>query len=329
MPKARLDALHTLLAGLVARPEPGTLVIACADTEVFYLVHALAHLDEHSPADRFFTVAAPFTDLPTYLALLTAASAETPPPDGPVHTSRPDLAAHQFEPLFTRLLADLPPGDHRLVCALIPPEIADANAFAALIQALLAAPLDPRLRLVIRDSTLAPRSFELASTCPSEQVLAYRFALPPELFVRDLHSTANDPQRAPDPRAQALLQLAGHDLAHRRHADALTRCELAANLATSPALRAMALALKADALRHSGDVEAALILGAKVLRLAAAAELRPVAVHAALALADLTRELGHREQALACFHIAERAAHDPRIAAHARDARIALEGSPC
>lgn len=239
MPRARLAALHTLLAGLVARPAPGALVVACADFEVFYLLHTLELLDRDSPADRFFTVAAPFTDLPTFLAQL--------PPDD---NTPPDPTA-RLSALCTRLVATLPPGDHRLVCALIPAEIADPTSFAALTRALLTTPQDPRLRLIVRDDTRAPHSFTFASACPSEHVLAYRFSLPPELFIRELHITANDPQRPPDQRAQALLQLAGHDLAHRRHADALTRCDLAAGIAATPTLRTLALAFKADALRNT------------------------------------------------------------------------------
>ena len=164
-------------------------------------------------------------------------------------SSAPSTA--RFSALCARLLADLPPGDHRLVCALIPAEIADPTSFTTLVRALLATPQDPRLRLIVRDDARAPHSFTFAATCPSEHVLAYRFSLPPALFIRELHTIADDPQHVPDQRAQALLQLAGQDLAHRRHADALTRCDLAARVATTPTLRTLALAFKADALRNT------------------------------------------------------------------------------
>ena len=249
MPKARLAALHTLLAGLIARPEPGALVIACVDFEVFYLLHTLATLDRDSPADRFFTVAADFTDLTTYIPQIYASIPIEPVTD----IADSAGAASHLTALFTRLLADLPPGDHHLAVALIPPEIADPAGFAALTRALLATPQDPRLRLIVRDDPRAPHSFDFAATCPSDQVFAYRFSLPPELFVRELHAIVNDPQRPPDERALAHLQLAGQDLGHHRHADALTRCDLAANLATTDTLRTTALAFKADTLRRHSD----------------------------------------------------------------------------
>ena len=332
MPRARLDALHTLLAGFVARPEPGVLVIACADCEVLYLLHTLATLDRDSPADRFHTVAAAFTDLPTYLTNISESlPAHLSPANlAPATVITPQLAARHLTALWTKLLADLPAGDHRLVCALTPVEIADPTTFAALTTALLTTPHDPRLRLLLRDDALKPHTFDAAATCPSEQVLAYRFSLPPARFIADLHATASDSQRPPDQHAQALLQLAGHDLHHRRHADAIARCDLAATLAVTPTLQSLALALKADALRHSGDFEAALTLGRVALQRAAAVDAFPVVVHAALALGDLTRSLGHRREAIACFHAAERAAaHNHRIADHARAARVALEEPSC
>lgn len=249
MPQARLAALHTLLAGLIARPEPGALVVACVDFEVFYLLHTLATLDCDSPADRFLTVAADYTDLPTYIAHIYASIPGEPAPD----IADPAHAASHLHGLFTRLLADLPPGDHHLAIALIPPQIADPTGFAALTHPLLATPHDPRLRLIIRDDPRAPHSFDFAATCPSEHVFAYRFSLPPELFVRELHATVDDPRRPPDERALAHLQLAGQDLGHQRTADALTRCDLAASLATTNTLRTTALAFKADTLRRHGD----------------------------------------------------------------------------
>ena len=39
MPAARLRLLEQLLDGFITRPEPGALVVACSDLEVFYLVH--------------------------------------------------------------------------------------------------------------------------------------------------------------------------------------------------------------------------------------------------------------------------------------------------
>lgn len=319
MPQARLDALHTLLAGLVARPEPGTLVVACADTEVFYLVHALTRIDEHSPADRLLI----HTDnaRSDYLATIFHA-AERPSPERP---SDPAIALHA---LCTDLLADLPPGDHHLVVALLPTEIHDRPGFNALAERLLQLPLDRRLRLIVRDDREHPHHLELAAASPDPRHLAHVFALPHEQLLDAVRRTAHDPRARPDDRAQALLQLACQDLGHGRHADALARCDAAHAVTTTPTLQLLALAFKADMLRHSGDVPAALTLATATLHRAVALQLHPIVLHLALALGDLTGALGRHADAAACFELAEKAAsQNPAVQARARALRAELP--PC
>lgn len=75
--------------------------------------------------------------------------------------------------------------------------MAKTTSFTTLIRALLTTPQDPRLRLIVRDDARAPHSFTFAATCPSEHVLAYRFSLPPALFIRELHTIADDPSTSP------------------------------------------------------------------------------------------------------------------------------------
>lgn len=321
MPRARLAALHTLLAGLVARPEPGILVLACADTEVFYPVQALTHIDEDSPADRFLIHTADLTTVPDYITDLHHA-AGLPAPD----RATPD-PSHHLDALITTLLADLPPGDHHLVLALLPTTIHDPRGLASLAAHLLAHPQDPRLRLIVRDDRDHPHHLHLAAASPSAQHLAHVFSLPPELLLDTVRNLAHDPQARPDDRAQALLQLACQDLGHRRHADALARCDAVRALPTSEALQLLALAFKADVLRHSGDPQAALTLAAATLHRAVALQLHPVVLHLALALAELTRELGRLADARASLELAEQAAHlNPAMQARIRALRAEL---PC
>lgn len=320
MPRARLAALHTLLAGLVARPEPGILVLACADTEVFYPVQALTQLDEASPADRFLLHTADLTTVPDYIITLHHA-AGLPAPDNPTNPT-----AH-LDALITALLADLPPGDHHLVLALLPTTIHDLRGLASLVAHLLAHPLDPRLRLIVRDDRDHPQHLHLAAASPSAQHLAHVFSLPPELLLDAVRSLAHDPRARPDDRAQALLQLACQDLGHRRHADALARCDAVRALATSEPLQLLARAFKADVLRHSGDPQAALALATATLHRAVALQLHPIVLHLALALAGLTRELGRPADARACLELAEKAAHhNPAVQARVRALRAEL---PC
>lgn len=328
MPQARLRALAQILRTLVEHPEPRALVLACSAEDTFYVVHLLAQLDEESPADRFCVLADPFESTEDYMGILEMVvrdAIDLPAPS----TTDPDPASRLLT-LLDHLLADLPPGDHRLVVALLPAAVRDPPGFSAFIEALLAAPLDPRLRLVLRDDPADPRHFHTAAQSSSEQLFAYSFSLPPELLLADLAAATHDHARPPDERAMALIQLACQDLGHGRVADALARCAAVSRLPAGGALQALAIAIQADALRRRGDDDAALSSGVAALHLAVGADALPVVQHAALALGELTRELGRLTEAAACFELAERAAClNPEVSAHARALRSALAEPPC
>lgn len=320
MPKARIRALEQVLRAVVERPEPGALVIACTDPEVLYLAWLLGQLDEESPADRFCVFAEPFTTAERYLDRLetTVRAAVTLP----ITAADPTI---RLQTLLHHLLADLPPGDHRLIVALIPPKIDHPDRFATLINSLLTAAIDPRLRLIVRDDRTAPRAFTTAARSTSDGIYAYCFALPPELHVAAITAVTHDHTRPSDERAAALLQLASLDLGHGRHAHALARCRAIARLTASPPLKTFALALEADVLRHRGDHDAAIAVGLLALQGAIDSDNPPIVQHAALALGELTRDLGRTAEAAACFEIAERAAvFNPEVRTRARDLRDAL-----
>ena len=327
MPQARLHALQRLLAGFIADPVPGVLVVACTDLEVFYLTHTLDALDQESPADRYWIVADPFTGPRAYVDILEASVLAELGPAFQTNPADPPLA--RFEQLLAQLLATLPAGDHHLVCALVPAQIDDAEGFAGFTAALLHPPADPRLRIVLRDDHRDPHPFETAAASPSEQVVAYHFSLPPELVLASTAAAAGDPRLPPAARAQAILQLASRDIGHGDLRSALARCDAVAALPVPPELQAFALALRADALRHGGDTEAALAAGSAALQAAVAAGARPVVHHAAMALGDLTEALGARKDALACFTLAERATPmNPALQDRARARLDALRELP-
>jgi hypothetical protein len=326
MPTARLKLLDQLLDGFVTNPEPGALVVACSDLEVLYLVHVLTQVDERSCADRFWIVADPFTGPRAYVDALAATLGHQPEP-----SQTPELRLHA---LIDLLLDSLPPGDHRLVCALTPAQIDDPEGFALLARTLLRPLADPRLRVILRDDLRKePRptgAFELAAASPCAQILAYTFSLPHQLVVADVQAAADDPARPPRERAPALLQIASRELGHGRLTEALARCETVAHMPVDPALQALALALKADILRQSNDLEAAITASSAALEHAVAAGALPVVVHAAMALGDLSEALGHPTDATTCFSLAERAAaFNPHLQARARARIDALKEHPC
>lgn len=328
MPQERLRALHRIFQTFVEHPDPRAIVVACSDHEVFYLVHTLAQLDEHSPTHRFCVLADPFSTTEDYIDLLETVARnaiDTPLPPSP------DPTPHQRAQVFLdHLLADLPPGDHHLIVALVPTEIHDPPAFTALAEALLAAPIDRRLRLVLRDDRNAPRHLHTAAQSSSESIVAYTFSLPPELLLADVTSAAHDRRAPPDERAQALITLACLDFGHGRLEDALARCAAVSRLPATPALQAFALAIQSDVLRRAGDLDAALAVGLSALELAVESNAYPVVQHAAFALGDLTGSLGHTAEAAALFDLAHRAAPlNPEVSARARALRDQMEGFSC
>src|SRR5262245_11512584 len=135
--QSRLRELQDLLKALVERPRPGSLVIGCTEFEIVYLVYVLEQLDAQSPADRFFVVPDPFTTVHAYIVTLEARVQETIYSDSSdtslraveITPRRDDRvcpsASSRLRALLDRLLADLPPGDHRLVFALVPARIDD------------------------------------------------------------------------------------------------------------------------------------------------------------------------------------------------------------
>lgn len=324
--QTRIHELHELFDIFLARPSPSALVVGCTDHEVLHLAHVLDQLDTESPADRFFNYIEPFTTprdyVHTMLAEISAQIERTiPASDDPTHDLRVTLG---------QLLEDLPAGDHRLVFALIPAAIADPAEFAALIKPLLIDSPPAGLRFILRDTIDAPHLLLSAEAAPSDQHLAYRFHLPPALVLDDLHRTACDPRRPPEERAQALVQLAIHDLGHGHHTAVIAACDMASQLAPSSGTCAFALALRADALRAAGQLRSALASAGEALAQAVACRALPIVHHAAMSLGELSAELGNIKDAIRCFTIAEHAApHSEEVRAIARARRLALSDPSC
>jgi hypothetical protein len=323
--QSRINELHDNFDAFLARPSPGALIVGCTDHEVLHLAHVLGQLDTESPADQFFIAVEPFTTpreyVDTVIVQISAALQRTIPSSAdPVHDLRNTLHI---------LLTDLPAGDHRLVFALIPAIIDDPSGFTAIIEPLLSDPA-AALRIIIRDTIDAPNLLLSAEASPSDQHLAYRFRLPPDLVLDDLHHAACDPARTPEERAQALVQLAVQELGHGRHTAVIAACDMVLQLAPSPETSAFALALRADAMRAVGRLHHALASACTALAQAVACQAAPIVHHAAMTLGELSAELGNIEDAVRCFTIAEHAApHSEEARATACAHRLALTDSSC
>lgn len=318
--QAVLTELESLLAGLVERDLPGVLVNACSDVETLYVAQVLARLDERSESDLFltFTDAAATTGalvdaLADNLALQQANLAEQLGPCAAL-PELPALArdsaatpATRFRALVDHVVALLPPGDHRLVVALLPSRL-PADFGVELAEPLLRTSQHPRVRLVLRDDRARPAHFTSAMTCPDEHVLAYSLALAPEDAVAATAAAARDPERPAATRIQALLELAWLDLGHGRLADAEQKFSGCAELharAGSPALAALARAGLADVQRARGDLVRARRTYEIALLEAAATPAFPVTLQIVVALADTCLALAQPIEAEGYYQLAD------------------------
>jgi hypothetical protein len=321
----RIRELHKILATFLEHGEPGVLVIRCTDDEILYIVHVLEQLDAESLADRVLIAPDPFEDPASYpgtvFARITAEFGEATsiPPDHPPT----DLSA-----ILVDLLQRLPAGDHRQLCALVPARVVDVMAFAALFEPLLIGPFPAPLRLVVREDPRHPLSAEHSS---SSQVFVYKFSLPESLVVESIAASALDPSRTPDERAQAILQLAVREIGFGHHERAIVGCDAAIETAQNPAILALALALRADALRAADQLQQALDSAGEALRRALHIDALPLIHHSAMTLGEIAHQLGRFDDAARCFLLAERAAGKHPAAhalAHERRAAILTE-APC
>ncbi|MCY0986402.1 hypothetical protein OV203_04630 [Nannocystis sp. ILAH1] len=318
--QAVLTELESLLAGLVERDLPGVLVVACDDVETLYVAQVLARLDERSDSDLFltFTDAAPSTSalvdaLADNLAVQQANLAEqlgpgAALPDLPALARDPAAApATRLRALVDHILALLPPGDHRLVIALLPSRL-PADFRLELAEPLLRASQHPRVRLVLRDDRARPAHFTAAKTCLDEHVLAYSLDLTPEDAVAAAAAAVRDPERPAAARIQALMELAWLDLGHGRLADAEQKfCGCAEFHARtgSPALAALARAGLGDVQRARGDFVQARRSYETALLEAAATPAFPVTLQLAVALADTCLALAQHLDAEGYYQLSD------------------------
>ncbi|WP_434421745.1 hypothetical protein [Nannocystis pusilla] len=318
--QAVLTELESLLAGLVERDLPGVLVVACSNVETLYVAQVLARLDERSDSDLFltFTDAAPTAAslvdvLADNLALQQANLAEqlnssTALPALPALARDPAATpATRFRALVDHVLDLLPPGDHRLVVALLPSSL-PPDFSVELAEPLLRASQHPRVRLVLRDDRARPAHFIAATTCPDDPVLAYSLDLAPEDAVAAAAAAARDPERPAAARIQALMELAWLDLGHGRLADAEQKFSGCAELharSGSPALAALARAGLGDVQRARGDLVRARRTYETALLEAAATPAAPVTLQIAVALADNCLTLDQHLDAEGYYQLAD------------------------
>jgi len=302
-----IQDLADLLEGFVERAQDGVLVLECDDVQVLYAAKQLAGLDERDGADVFQVFCEPvgasvqawLDELVRHLETQLAGLDERCDVDGAPRWPRLPVAVRTGAPLdrveamLAWMLARMPAGDHRLVCAFLPVEISDPDGYGALGEALVRRPPTAGLRLVLRDDAATPRFAPLAHAWPDTCVVAHRVALDPGGLVDAVAGVATNPQCAPRDRMLALLQIAFLDLGHGRAAAARQKFLATAGFFArtgEPALQAVALGGGADVTARAGDPDGARAEYDAALLVAARAGALPVVLNLAIALGGLCRD---------------------------------------
>ncbi|MCB9726839.1 MAG: hypothetical protein H6748_22525, partial [Spirochaetaceae bacterium] len=151
----QLRELDEILRDFVDQPVDGALVVTCEEVACMLLLHALEELDARSPGDVVITLAAEMASVDGFVAAAWGRLASACPPELgaaiEAALASPRAAAERLDAVIEALLGALPPGDHRLVLALVPMRIADEAGYRALVEHLLRQRPRPRLRLILRD----------------------------------------------------------------------------------------------------------------------------------------------------------------------------------
>lgn len=230
------------LEGFIEQRGQGVLVLAMAGEQIAYAVKILKQIEDAGSPDVFLLFPHDF-DGPAQFASLVVGRIEAsyravleelgpqretmPIPPFPVHYRDEKLpAAGRLRQvlMFARFLVP-PAGGGRLVFGLLPLQIKDLPGYRGLVEQLVQTPKGMPwfrgMRIIVREDSRSPM---LSPTVKEEPFVKFLSTdLSTEAMVASLNEELADPETLVEQRAQALVQLAGHDYANRRYEEALVK----------------------------------------------------------------------------------------------------------
>ncbi|MCB9705847.1 MAG: hypothetical protein H6711_28550 [Myxococcales bacterium] len=239
----QLNELDEILRDFLDQPVDGALVVTCEEVACMLLLHALEELDTNSPGDVVLPLAAAMASVDGFVASTVgglAASLRGAPNHAELGAAIEDALASQRPPeerldaVIDAFLGALPPGDHRLVLALVPLQIADDPGCRAMVEHLLQPRPRPRLRLILRDDRQA--SHVAAEHLGADHPRNHRLdlAIDHAVIADVAQAAARDPSRPPTERASAFLQAGYREIEEGHHAEAEASLAAAWVLAGTP-----------------------------------------------------------------------------------------------
>lgn len=311
------DSVTERYRQFVEQDENLLLVSRCPDTEVAYHLRILKAVDETNSTDFFWSFAQEFSQpavyveaLLEYIARLIRDANETfrqeqlPEwPDVPAFARdvRQDpVRRTQALMVFCRSL--LPQKNQRMVWSFFPVRIADRIAWSRYIAAVVhhevPFPWCHRMRIVARDDAAQPLLAQVVGGAPRVE----RFA--PDLSLDALNGAmeqeAGDPTVPLDRRCQSMLLLANTDYSNRRYHEALEKYQVLLywyENTGNPQLAAIVMNGIGECHWRMGGHAIAQTWFESSLNQSMDADARPIALNAALNIANMKLERGEWTEA--------------------------------
>jgi tetratricopeptide (TPR) repeat protein len=325
-----LDRIKDRLRSFIAQRDDFALVVGCSSEDSLLALKMLEGLAEASTSEMFWTCIDAFTTPAEYAQAVVGSFAvkhkavtqalqkegRTPWPPLPGRVASKETApAERLRALmvFSRSLLSVLEGG-LTVWVLLPLEVVDAGAFAALVRDVIdhefPFPWCHHLRLVVRDDPRAKALSKLLEQAPRVQWLSFDLSLP--TMEKAMEEEVTDETLPLDQRMANLLVLAGVDFAQKRYADAVEKYELLARYHGAKGNQQLvALALNGIGEVHyrKGELDQAGKYFQEALPAASASLVpSPVLFSVTLNLANLRAEQGHWGEAEGYHECAERLA---------------------
>ena len=318
--KRKFEILRETLDEFAQQDEFPVLLVECRSQELAYVLNFMQSLEHSLPGHlvaafpQRFTAPGPWLDAVAeavrvqldYAAPERAERGDAPAPPLPQRLLDSRVpAAERLDALLRYLVALLPnPSDYRLLVGLTPLECDDPQAFAELVASAVPQREVPKwmtpLRLLAWDLFEHAPLSELLNSWPAETVLRYREDFSTQALSDALGREASDRSQDLDARMAAALQLAGLDVAHGRHADAVDKYAAAHEhyyQTGQPELQALTLLGAGDALNGAGDLIGARMRLQQGIAVAMEHRSLPVLVQLLLSVSKVSLALGEHAEA--------------------------------
>ena len=318
-----VSAMQARIEGFLAQRKNLLLVVRASPAEYLPLASVLAGIESGGSPDDFLLFPEPFEDPAKYATALVKNVAGRYAVIGPglreagqdVPAELPATVRDERRPPVDRLrelfvferglIADLEVA--HLVVGLLPSRIADANAYAHLVMALvpheLPVPWCHHMRFVVREEASQALLSQNARALPRTELYAPDFSQ--DAIAKSLEEEAYDEAEPLPVRMQALLLSAGMDYAHARLPAAAEKYALLSRYHTTlgpPVMLALSLNGIGEVLARAGNPAEAQRRFEQALTPAIESKSVPVLTNITLNLANLHRQQGRWKDAHEHYH---------------------------